>query len=382
MLYTEPINTSFHNVVTASQPSVDPFFNTSLLVTEVQWYYTDPRQQVQGPFGQDMMRVWNEEGYFSGDLPIRMNGWTRFYPFRQIFPDQRQAFFFIPKEPLPQPPPAPVLPSFGLGHIQIHHSGVSTLQQQPIATVEPVLTNQSTVLPLGVRNSNSLTATAGLGLDVSDKLGVTLAAVDLNAQTTSAPVAVSLTAEIAKVETPKPTQVVEEKQGKTDKPTSSSSISMSKSDIAKQLLGIKSKDTGVAAAAAMKTQPPTDTTSDSVVAATENKVKQPSTVQSNSNVPAKLEESNKTKSDDKPAKRTPTKPVEKSEVAATKTHKSSVTLHETAVDTVSSSATLHKIPLVEKIVKEQQQQQQQHQNVVAPKQSAQQQSVKVTSLSD
>lgn len=67
---------------------------------ELQWLYTDPQQQVQGPFSQDNMQRWNEEGYFSFDLPIKLSSWSRFYPFNEIFPDTKFAFITVPIEPM------------------------------------------------------------------------------------------------------------------------------------------------------------------------------------------------------------------------------------------------------------------------------------------
>jgi hypothetical protein len=63
------------------------------------WFYRDPQNQVQGPFKQYEMKVWNEGGYFQPDLPIKLTNWNRFYPFVQVFPDMQNGFNSIPREP-------------------------------------------------------------------------------------------------------------------------------------------------------------------------------------------------------------------------------------------------------------------------------------------
>ena len=66
--------------------------NTFYATQDVQWYYTDPQMQIQGPFSQENMRRWNEEGYFSSDLPIKISNWSKFYLFYEVFPDSKFAF--------------------------------------------------------------------------------------------------------------------------------------------------------------------------------------------------------------------------------------------------------------------------------------------------
>lgn len=65
------------------------------------WFYRDPSNQIQGPFQQSSMYQWNKEGYFSPDLPIQAAGWSKFYPFIEIFPKSATAFEHVPDEPLP-----------------------------------------------------------------------------------------------------------------------------------------------------------------------------------------------------------------------------------------------------------------------------------------
>lgn len=71
------------------------------LAVEPEWLYRDPQQQIQGPFSQQNMYLWNREGYFSSNLPIKLDHWSDFYSFADIFPQNETAFTFAPPEPLP-----------------------------------------------------------------------------------------------------------------------------------------------------------------------------------------------------------------------------------------------------------------------------------------
>lgn len=66
---------------------------------KVDWFYLDPQNQIQGPFSQENMRLWNEGGYFRRDLPIKLSHWTSFYQFAVVFQDLKSAFNFVPPEP-------------------------------------------------------------------------------------------------------------------------------------------------------------------------------------------------------------------------------------------------------------------------------------------
>jgi hypothetical protein len=95
-----PLSTSNPNNINSSS-----IFPTSPVIEsfplKVEWYYTDPQQQVQGPFSQENMRLWNEAGYFGNDLPIKLNGWSKFHLFQDVFPEPKLAFYGVPKEPTP-----------------------------------------------------------------------------------------------------------------------------------------------------------------------------------------------------------------------------------------------------------------------------------------
>ncbi|CAJ1955860.1 unnamed protein product [Cylindrotheca closterium] len=56
------------------------------------WFYSDPQNNVQGPFRGDEMRQWLEAGYFKGDLPISQNPQGPFLPLSTLFPDLSVAF--------------------------------------------------------------------------------------------------------------------------------------------------------------------------------------------------------------------------------------------------------------------------------------------------
>mmetsp|Transcript_10936 Transcript_10936/g.31744 ORF Transcript_10936/g.31744 Transcript_10936/m.31744 type:complete len:1115 (+) Transcript_10936:384-3728(+) len=65
---------------------------TASIKRDAPWYYSDPQNNIQGPFRGEEMRQWLEAGYFKGDLPISQlpNG-----PFHQLsnwFPDLNSAF--------------------------------------------------------------------------------------------------------------------------------------------------------------------------------------------------------------------------------------------------------------------------------------------------
>lgn len=86
----------------------------------VEWFYTDPQGQVQGPFSQENMQLWHEAGYFSKDLPIKLRAWAAFHPFCVVFPPANLArgmgaFCGAPLEPQPPAafPPMPALVANG-----------------------------------------------------------------------------------------------------------------------------------------------------------------------------------------------------------------------------------------------------------------------------
>ena len=72
-----------------------------------EWEYLDPQQAVQGPFSSKDMRRWHHSGYFKVDLPIRVKGWSRFYPLGAVYPKQDSAFQQSIPEPAPVSTPSP-----------------------------------------------------------------------------------------------------------------------------------------------------------------------------------------------------------------------------------------------------------------------------------
>eukprot|EP01034_Spumella_vulgaris_P021599 gene21599-27637_t len=86
---------------------------------EPEWFYTDPQQQVQGPFSQENMKLWHEAGYFSKDLPIKLRQWGGFHAFYLVFPDMAHAFKSVPLEVRTNFPSMPALSSVhSLEHLQ------------------------------------------------------------------------------------------------------------------------------------------------------------------------------------------------------------------------------------------------------------------------
>ena len=64
-----------------------------------EWFYTDHSGTVQGPFNQENMRLWHQNGYFNRDLPIKLRSWNMFYPFHTVFLDLTLAFTGTAFEP-------------------------------------------------------------------------------------------------------------------------------------------------------------------------------------------------------------------------------------------------------------------------------------------
>jgi len=56
------------------------------------WYYSDPQNNIQGPFRGEEMRQWLEAGYFKGDLPISQIPSGPFHQLCTWFPDLDSAF--------------------------------------------------------------------------------------------------------------------------------------------------------------------------------------------------------------------------------------------------------------------------------------------------
>ena len=56
------------------------------------WFYRDPQNNIQGPFGGKEMQQWLQAGYFSGELPISQMNQGPFRPLIELFPDPKLAF--------------------------------------------------------------------------------------------------------------------------------------------------------------------------------------------------------------------------------------------------------------------------------------------------
>jgi len=56
------------------------------------WFYSDPQNNIQGPFRGEEMRQWLEAGYFKGDLPISQLPKGPFHQLSNWFPDLSTAF--------------------------------------------------------------------------------------------------------------------------------------------------------------------------------------------------------------------------------------------------------------------------------------------------
>ena len=62
------------------------------IVPGAPWYYSDPQQNIQGPFRGEEMRQWLEAGYFKGDLPVSQDPTGPFRPLSVNYPDLSKAF--------------------------------------------------------------------------------------------------------------------------------------------------------------------------------------------------------------------------------------------------------------------------------------------------
>lgn len=50
------------------------------------WQYIDPAGKIQGPFGLEKMRLWQQHGFFYPDLPMRCNDADMFLAFKHLWP--------------------------------------------------------------------------------------------------------------------------------------------------------------------------------------------------------------------------------------------------------------------------------------------------------
>eukprot|EP01038_Epipyxis_sp_PR26KG_P004893 gene4893-6852_t len=123
----------------------------------IEWFYTDPQNQVQGPFTQDNMRIWHDAGYFTHDLPIKMRHWSTFHPFYNVFSDSKSAFSGAAVEPRSAYQQAPQYPNLVPSILSVSSAGNNSnfesnlannnnsSAQAPIATHARVALNSSQV---------------------------------------------------------------------------------------------------------------------------------------------------------------------------------------------------------------------------------------------
>jgi len=63
------------------------------------WWYLDPQEEIQGPFNEEEMKDWFNEGFFGVDLPVRCHPDTLFVPLGDWFRQGNSAFLEeIPEE--------------------------------------------------------------------------------------------------------------------------------------------------------------------------------------------------------------------------------------------------------------------------------------------
>jgi hypothetical protein len=62
------------------------------VIPDAPWFYSDPQNNIQGPFRGEEMRQWLEAGYFKGNLPISQQNTGPFHALSALFPDLSLAF--------------------------------------------------------------------------------------------------------------------------------------------------------------------------------------------------------------------------------------------------------------------------------------------------
>jgi len=65
---------------------------TASIKKDAPWFYSDPQNNIQGPFRGEEMRQWLEAGYFKGDLPISQVPSGPFHQLSNWFPELDTAF--------------------------------------------------------------------------------------------------------------------------------------------------------------------------------------------------------------------------------------------------------------------------------------------------
>lgn len=201
-----------------------------------EWFYTDPQKQVQGPFTQDNMRLWNEAGYFGKDLPIKLRHWNDFHLFKDVFPDPRIAFYTIPQEPIRM--------QSNLGFLLPLNSANSGLLGENVRRSNPMESlalNDNSSIVLG---NDVLLRNASISNEKSGRHIETSRIVDNSASLSSGNI------NSASVLPPKPDPVPDRREPPKNVQEQSISntpqkLSVEKSDYAKQILGINRKNENV-----------------------------------------------------------------------------------------------------------------------------------------
>lgn len=63
-----------------------------IIVPDAPWFYSDPQQNIQGPFRGEEMRQWYDAGYFKGDLPVSQSAGGPFRLLSDLYPNLDLAF--------------------------------------------------------------------------------------------------------------------------------------------------------------------------------------------------------------------------------------------------------------------------------------------------
>ncbi|KAG6891097.1 hypothetical protein C0995_014187 [Termitomyces sp. Mi166 len=144
------IGGSLNNSVSASPA-------TTVDLAAVEWSYKDPSGQVQGPFNAELMQKWFDDGYFTGDLPMKRTHLdTQWFTVDELVKRHGGTKIFVT-------PPAPAIPP-GLPVRDIQNFGQDPLLFNGPYQPAPIRNLRSTTLDnFGSNASDSPSSSFGAG---------------------------------------------------------------------------------------------------------------------------------------------------------------------------------------------------------------------------
>ncbi|KAG5729781.1 GYF domain-containing protein mpd2 [Termitomyces sp. T112] len=142
---------SLNNSVSAS-PAI------TVDLAAVEWSYKDPSGQVQGPFNAELMQKWFDDGYFTGDLPMKRTHLdTQWFTVDELVKRHGGTKIFVT-------PPAPAIPPGLPVHRDIQNFGQEPLLFNGPYQPAPIRNLRSTTLDsFGSSASDSPSSSFGAG---------------------------------------------------------------------------------------------------------------------------------------------------------------------------------------------------------------------------